>query len=78
MNNPPEARVKSVINLRLPPKIRVGRGFSLGELKAAGINEKEARKLGLRVDKFRRSAHEFNVELLKNFLGEVRKSKQET
>lgn len=78
MSNPPEAKVKSVINLRLPPKIRVGRGFSLGELKAAGISEGEARKLGLRVDRFRRNTHEFNVEALKNFLREVRKSKQET
>ncbi|MCC6013359.1 MAG: 60S ribosomal protein L13 [Candidatus Verstraetearchaeota archaeon] len=49
-----------------PRKKREGRGFSLLELKAAGISEKEAKKLGIRIDKRRRSCHQENVELLKN------------
>lgn len=46
-------------------KKRVGRGFSLFELKEAGINIKEAKKLGIYVDKRRKSLHEENVKKLK-------------
>ncbi|MCD6236292.1 MAG: ribosomal protein L13e [Thaumarchaeota archaeon] len=47
---------------------RQGRGFSLNELKAAGITLDLAKKLGIRIDKRRRSKREENVEALKKLL----------
>ncbi len=52
------------------PKVREGRGFSVGELKEAGLSVAKARKLGLYVDLRRRSVHPENVEALKNFIKE--------
>ena len=51
---------------------KIGRGFSLGELQAVGLNFKKALKLGLRIDKRRRSVHEENIEILKKILKEVK------
>jgi large subunit ribosomal protein L13e len=45
-------------------KLREGKGFSVGELRAAGLTLKEAEDLALRVDRRRRSVHSWNVELL--------------
>ena len=71
---PPRALVKKPrlvkygkVNLGL----RAGRGFSLGELEAVGLDVSTARKLGLYVDVRRRSVRQENVELLKNFLREM-------
>ncbi|MCX8176335.1 MAG: ribosomal protein L13e [Candidatus Bathyarchaeota archaeon] len=50
-------------------KTRIGKGFSIGELRWAGLSVDEVRKLGIYVDKKRRSKHqEKNVETLKNGL----------
>ena len=45
--------------------LRKGNGFSLTELKEAGLSVAQARKLGVRVDERRRSLHAFNVQALK-------------
>ncbi|MEB3774531.1 MAG: 50S ribosomal protein L13e [Desulfurococcales archaeon] len=57
----------------IEPKMRRGRGFSIGELKEVGLTPKQARRLGLPVDKRRRSVHPWNVEALKEYLKKVGK-----
>jgi len=47
---------------------REGRGFSVNELREAGITVDLARKLGIRIDKRRRSCRPENVEALKELL----------
>ncbi len=49
-------------------KKRVGRGYSRGELKKAGINFSQALHIGLPVDVRRRTVHDENVELVKQQL----------
>lgn len=49
-------------------KKRMGRGFSRGELKKAGINFNQALHIGLPVDVRRRTMHDKNVKLAKQQL----------
>ncbi len=51
--------------------VRIGRGFSIGEVKAAGINIKLAKQLNIPIDTRRKSIHEENVENLKKFLEQI-------
>lgn len=67
----PKAYVHRFINGKF--KKREGRGFSLGELKEAGITKDLARKLGIYIDERRRSVHEENVQALKKFLSSLSK-----
>ena len=53
---------------------RKGRGFSLGELKEAGLTPSMAKKLGIYVDKRRKTVHPWNVEALKEYLKRVSES----
>lgn len=48
-------------------KQRSGRGFSLEELKKAGLNTAEAKKLEIPVDKRRKTAYDQNIKTLKAF-----------
>jgi large subunit ribosomal protein L13e len=48
----------------------LGRGYSPGELKKAGLSLSEAVKLHVAVDPRRKTAHEENVEAVKAFLEE--------
>merc|ERR1711965_1256134 len=61
--HPPPARYNS--------KVRSGRGFSLAEIKAAGLNKREARSLGVAVDHRRRNksveGQEANVQRLREY-----------
>merc|ERR1712010_238967 len=61
--HPPTARYNS--------KVRIGRGFSLAEIKAAGLGQKEARSLGVAVDHRRRNksveGQEANVQRLREY-----------
>jgi len=52
-------------------KKRVGKGFSLGELKEAKLSLEEAKKLGLRIDKRRKSLHAENVKALRDYLASL-------
>lgn len=57
--------------MRYNRKVREGRGFTLAELKEAGIGKKEARGIGIVVDHRRRNLSEegkvVNVERLKAY-----------
>jgi len=70
----PRPIVQAPLHKELPIKLRVGRGFSIPELKAVGLDVKRARRLGLRVDERRDSRHEENVRALKGFLAKISQS----
>lgn len=53
-------------------RMRIGRGFSKGELKEVGLDVKKARKLGLYIDERRRSIHKENIEMLKEFIKDLK------
>lgn len=61
----PGPLVYAIVRPDQPSRKREGRGFSLPELKGAGLAERQARRLGLMVDRLRRTAHEENVEALR-------------
>lgn len=48
-------------------KKRKGKGFSLEELKAVNLSIENARRLKISIDKKRKSAHEENINILKEF-----------
>ena len=48
-------------------KLRKARGFSLGELKQAGVLKSQARSMGIRVDVRRSTVHPQNVTALTTF-----------
>ncbi|MBS7621510.1 ribosomal protein L13e [Candidatus Bathyarchaeota archaeon] len=52
-------------------KQRLGKGFSLGELKEVKLSMKQALKLSIPVDSRRRTIHESNVKALKEFLAKI-------
>ncbi len=60
-----------------PREKRVGRGFSVGEVKAAGITVREARLIGLYVDERRKSVYEENVAAIKEWVEKVRSGEVE-
>ena len=51
-------------------KQRLGKGFSRGELKKAGLSLKEALKFGIPLDSRRKTLHEDNVEAVRVFVRE--------
>jgi large subunit ribosomal protein L13e len=56
-------------------KQRLGKGFSLGELKEVNLSLKQALKLRIPVDPRRRTVHEDNIKSLKEFLATSLKPK---
>ena len=53
------------------PRPRKGRGFSLKEIKDAGLTPQEAKTLRLTIDVRRKTSHTENVEVLKEEYGTV-------
>ena len=51
---------------------RKGRGFSLGELKKAGIERDQGRKMHLMIDPRRKTVYDFNVDILSKYAIEMR------
>jgi len=54
-------------------KVKTGRGFSLGEVKEAGLSVGEARHLGVPVDQRRSTNYSENVDSLKEWVAEARR-----
>jgi hypothetical protein len=52
-------------------RLKKARGFSVGELREAGLNLTQARSMKVRTDERRSSVHAKNVEALKTFLTPV-------
>ncbi len=46
-------------------KVKAGQGFSVKELKEAGISKQNAQKMQIRIDVRRRSCHTENVDTIK-------------
>ena len=78
---PPKPLVKVPVLIKhagVPPKeFREGKGYSEGEIKAVGLTVHEARKLGIYVDKRRKTTYEENIKRLKEWLEAVRKGEIE-
>lgn len=53
------------------PKLREGRGFSLEEIRKAGLTLHKAKRLGISIDKRRRTSHTQNIQTLKKNYGAV-------
>lgn len=51
-------------------ELREGRGFSIGEILGAGTTPGRAAELKLGIDRRRRSAHSFNIDVVKAILKE--------
>jgi large subunit ribosomal protein L13e len=49
----------------IKPSLRSGRGFSLKEIKEAGLTPHDAKRLKLIIDKRRNTAHPQNIQTLK-------------
>lgn len=54
-------------------KVKTGRGFSLGEVKEAGLSVGEARHLGVPVDQRRSTNYSENVDNLKEWVEEAKR-----
>ncbi|MEM3062454.1 MAG: ribosomal protein L13e [Nitrososphaerota archaeon] len=66
-----KSKIKAIVltkNIFGKRKKRIGRGFSINELKEAGITLDEARKIGIYIDFRRRSKHIENIEKLKELI----------
>ncbi|MFX1273445.1 MAG: helix-hairpin-helix domain-containing protein [Promethearchaeota archaeon] len=62
--------VKPIAHINSPSrnnyyKLREGKGFSLSEIKKAGKSIQLLKELGIKIDYFRKSTHDFNVKVLK-------------
>ena len=61
-------RVVKPVVFKKGGKQRIGKGFSLGELKEAKLSIKRALKLGVPVDPRRKTVHEGNIKALNDLL----------
>ncbi|XP_041910512.1 60S ribosomal protein L13-like [Arvicola amphibius] len=75
---PASGPIRSVVRcptVRYPTKVRAGLGFSLEELRVAGIHKKVARTIGISVDPRRRNKSteslQANVQLLKEYCSKL-------
>jgi large subunit ribosomal protein L13e len=60
-------RAHSVVRKR-NGRMRRGKGFSRGELREIELDFKQALKLGIPIDRRRKTKHEENIKILKRYL----------
>ncbi|MFQ6081175.1 MAG: ribosomal protein L13e [Candidatus Bathyarchaeia archaeon] len=60
-------RARSVVRKR-NGRTRRGRGFSRGELREIELDFKQALKLGIPIDRRRKTKHEENIKILERYL----------
>jgi large subunit ribosomal protein L13e len=66
---PPIVKSPKIIRKRgLETYLRIGRGYSIGEIKQVGLNIKLAKQFNIPLDIRRRSVHQYNVENLKRIV----------
>jgi len=67
-----EEKVKPIVHTPMQrSRLRKGRGFSLKELRAAGLTPSEAKRLGISVDRRRGTAYPENIGVLKENYGVI-------
>lgn len=59
--------------VKLTKGVRPGRGFSLDEIRGAGLRVAQLKRKGLKIDRRRRSSHQLNVAELKKLFAPRRK-----
>jgi large subunit ribosomal protein L13e len=50
-------------------KLRIGKGFSIGELREAGLTIEKAKKLRISIDRRRKTVFQHNIDKLKKIIG---------
>lgn len=69
---PPIVKSPKIIKKRgIATYVKIGRGYSFGELKEVGLTLQLAKQLNIPIDLRRRSIHQVNVENLRRFLENV-------
>ncbi|MEM1541282.1 MAG: ribosomal protein L13e [Ignisphaera sp.] len=69
---PPTAKMPRITKYRgMATVFRVGRGYSIGEIKEAGLTPYLAKQLNIPIDPKRRSIHKNNVENLRNIVNQI-------
>jgi hypothetical protein len=63
-----DARIEPTVKSARTLQPRMGRGFSIDEVNQVGLPLKAARTMGLIVDLRRKTSHEDNIEILKQFM----------
>jgi len=56
--------------------LKAGKGFSLSEIEASGHSLEAIKKLNVKIDYFRKSSHDVNVNMLKSFKITISKDKK--
>ena len=68
-----DARIEPTVKSSRTSQSRTGRGFSIDEIDQVGLPLKAARTMGLIVDMRRKTSHEDNIEVLKQYMKEAGK-----
>ena len=70
---PPKAKVPLIRKYGgvSPRRLKIARGFSLGEIEKAGLTLEKARKIGVYVDIRRKTIHGVNVKNLEEWLKSI-------